>query len=94
MSGSVVPGPPVRTARLGYYVRFGLVIAIGFLWTNHYPIPLPGSEGRPNEEAKERHCLFDHPADIRQSDGTYTCEIGHKAWEPEERRNDKGEGKE
>jgi hypothetical protein len=81
MSGSMAPGPPVRRASPGYYVRFGLIIAIGFLWTNFNPIDLPGPEDRPSEDAKERYCIFGHPADVRQSDGTYTCEFGHKAWE-------------
>ncbi len=81
MSGSMAPDPPVRTASPGFYLRAGLIIAIGFLWTNLNPIGLPGPEDRPSEDAKERHCIFDHPADIRLPDGTYTCEFGHEAWE-------------
>ena len=94
MSGSMAPDPPVREARLGRYLRFGLIIAIGFLWINLDPIPLPGPEGRPSGDTKKRQCIFDHPADIRQQDGTYTCEFGHKAWEPKEPNGAKGEGQE
>lgn len=93
MSGSMVPGPPVRTARPGYYLRFALIMTIGLLW-NHAPHGLPGEPPPPSDEVKERHCIFDHPADIRQSDGTYTCKLGHKAWEQEEPKKDKGEEQE
>jgi hypothetical protein len=88
MSGSMVPGPPVRTASPGYYLRFALIIAMGFLWNTVNPQSMPGQPIRPSEEmkdeVKERHCIFGHLADIRQSDGTYTCKLGHEAWESEE----------
>jgi len=86
MSGSIMPEPPVRTARPGPYLRFALVMAIGFLWSfpTHgvpgEPPPLPP----PEEAAKKRHCIHGHPADTLLEDGTYACEFGHEAWESDE----------
>jgi hypothetical protein len=98
MSGSMAPDPPVTAARPGHYLRFVLIIAIGFLWTTAGPQGLPGRPTRPsenkNEEVKKRFCRRGHPADTLLSDGrTYTCECGHIAWEPEKPEKDKKKGK-
>lgn len=45
MSGSMAPDPPVREARLGRYLRFGLIIAISLIWTNSGARGLPGTPG-------------------------------------------------
>jgi len=42
MSGSMAPDPPGGTARRVSYVRFGLVVSIGLIWTQGGPRGLPG----------------------------------------------------
>jgi hypothetical protein len=87
MSGSMAPDPPVRAARPSHYLRFVLIIAIGFLWI-FPPHGVPGEPIPPEEDeaaaAKERYCIHGHPADILLEDGTYICEFGHEAWESDE----------
>jgi hypothetical protein len=83
MSGSMAPDPPVAGARGGLFLRFGLIIAIGFLWTVNNPRPPPGEPDSPTETAKVSKCRFGHPANILLDDGTYVCRDGHEAVEPE-----------
>ena len=85
MSGSMAPDPPVRAARPGHYLRFALIMAIGFLWN----FPTHGVPGEPpppeqEEEVKERRCIHGHPANTLLPDGTYACKSGHEAWESDE----------
>ncbi len=83
MSGSMAPDPPVRTASPGPYLRFALIMAIGFLW--NFPTQgVPGEPPPPEEEAKERYCILGHPANTLLPDGTHVCKFGHEAWESDE----------
>ena len=46
MSGSKAPDPPVRTARHGYYLGFGLIMAIGLILAGSAPHGMPGPRHR------------------------------------------------
>jgi hypothetical protein len=50
MSGSIAPDPPAREVTLGGYLRLGLIIAIGFIWTTEGARGLAGTRGRGSGE--------------------------------------------
>ena len=91
MSGSMAPGSPVTSARRGLLLRFGLVIAIGLIWTVSSSHGLPGERGRDSGEAV--FCECGKPAGILQ-DGRYACEDGHVVRKPKKRKKGNGKGPE
>jgi hypothetical protein len=56
MPGSMVPDPPVRAAKHGHYLRFGLIIAIGLIWAQNSPHGLPGTPGGNGGSVRCPHC--------------------------------------
>jgi hypothetical protein len=87
MSSSMAPGPPVTGARRGLRLRFGLVIAIGFIWVYGPRRGMAGESGR--DGGKAQFCECGKPGYMLE-DGSYACEDGHVIRKPEKRKKGKG----
>jgi hypothetical protein len=90
MSGSMAPGPPVTGAGRGLYLRFGLVMGIGFVCIYGSGHRMAGEPGR--DGGKAQLCECGEPAYMLE-DGSYACENGHVIRKPEKRKKGKGKGK-
>lgn len=91
MSGSKAPDPPVRTARRGYYLGFGLIMAIGLILAGSAPRGMPGSRHRGDGNTILCYCGLNAG---RMPDGTYACADGHVTEEPKEKKENTGKDQE
>lgn len=89
MSGSMAPDPPVRTARRGHYLRFGLIIGIGLISVNSGGRRMAGQSKRRDEPLEFCECGLPF---VELSNGSRMCGNDHYAPAGQEEQ-EKGKGK-